>query len=153
MLSLGVSSYDNVFSSTQENVEIIPAYSQDNIDDFFAGIDVLLFPTQWKESFGLTVQGGHRQRCLGDCNCSGRGYGRRSLRVSMGKLFPSTTEGERLRSAVAQRGKQVSIDRNWGGQWPGKMRILLGLKTKPISWQIYSLKHSIGGTTLISVGF
>ena len=30
--------------------------SQDNIDDFFNSIDVLLFPTQWKESFGLTVR-------------------------------------------------------------------------------------------------
>ena len=26
------------------------------MDDFFAGIDVLLFPSQWKESFGLTVR-------------------------------------------------------------------------------------------------
>ena len=36
--------------------EILPAYTQDNIDDFFNSIDVLLFPTQWKESFGLTVR-------------------------------------------------------------------------------------------------
>lgn len=34
----------------------VPAYSQENIDDFFASIDVLLFPTQWKESFGLSVR-------------------------------------------------------------------------------------------------
>jgi glycosyltransferase involved in cell wall biosynthesis len=27
-----------------------------SMDDFFAGIDVLLFPSQWKESFGLTVR-------------------------------------------------------------------------------------------------
>ena len=26
------------------------------MDDFFSGIDVLLFPSQWKESFGLTVR-------------------------------------------------------------------------------------------------
>ncbi|MGI4857970.1 MAG: glycosyltransferase [Janthinobacterium lividum] len=37
-------------------VEIVPAYRQESIDDFFEGIDVLLFPTQWKESFGLTVR-------------------------------------------------------------------------------------------------
>jgi glycosyltransferase involved in cell wall biosynthesis len=26
------------------------------MDDFFSSIDVLLFPSQWKESFGLTVR-------------------------------------------------------------------------------------------------
>ncbi|WP_282295824.1 glycosyltransferase [Stenotrophomonas sp. PS02289] len=34
----------------------VPAYNQENIDDFFGNIDVLLFPTQWKESFGLSVR-------------------------------------------------------------------------------------------------
>lgn len=37
-------------------VDFVPAYSQDTMDTFFAGIDVLLFPSQWKESFGLTVR-------------------------------------------------------------------------------------------------
>lgn len=34
----------------------VPAYSQETIDEFFGSIDVLLFPTQWKESFGLSVR-------------------------------------------------------------------------------------------------
>lgn len=38
------------------SVEYVPAYTQETIDDFFASIDVLLFPSQWKESFGLTVR-------------------------------------------------------------------------------------------------
>ncbi|HEY1076889.1 MAG TPA: glycosyltransferase family 4 protein [Fontimonas sp.] len=37
-------------------VENVPAYKQDSIDQFFASIDVLLFPSQAKESFGLTVR-------------------------------------------------------------------------------------------------
>jgi glycosyltransferase involved in cell wall biosynthesis len=37
-------------------LHIIPAYRQDTMDDFFESIDVLLFPSQWKESFGLTVR-------------------------------------------------------------------------------------------------
>lgn len=37
-------------------VTIVPGYTQDTIDDFFSTIDVLLFPSQWKESFGLTVR-------------------------------------------------------------------------------------------------
>jgi glycosyltransferase involved in cell wall biosynthesis len=37
-------------------LRIVPAYTQDTMEAFFAGIDVLLFPSQWKESFGLTVR-------------------------------------------------------------------------------------------------
>ncbi|MFM0043751.1 glycosyltransferase [Paraburkholderia sediminicola] len=37
-------------------VTIVPAYNQQNMDEFFNGIDILLFPTQCKESFGLTVR-------------------------------------------------------------------------------------------------
>lgn len=37
-------------------VTFIPPYTQENMDEFFANIDVLLFPSQWKESFGLTVR-------------------------------------------------------------------------------------------------
>ncbi len=33
-----------------------PAYQQATIDGFFGSIDVLLFPSLWKESFGLTVR-------------------------------------------------------------------------------------------------
>lgn len=31
-------------------------YSQEGLDDFFKSVDVLLFPSQWKESFGLTIR-------------------------------------------------------------------------------------------------
>lgn len=37
-------------------VEITAPYDQETIDDYFADIDVLLFPSLWKESFGLTVR-------------------------------------------------------------------------------------------------
>lgn len=37
-------------------LKVVPAYTQETIDAFFGGIDVLLFPTQWKESFGLSVR-------------------------------------------------------------------------------------------------
>jgi glycosyltransferase involved in cell wall biosynthesis len=33
-----------------------PAYTKNTMDNFFSEIDVLLFPSQWKESFGLTVR-------------------------------------------------------------------------------------------------
>jgi glycosyltransferase involved in cell wall biosynthesis len=37
-------------------IRFVPPYSQEGLDEFFSGIDVLLFPSQWKESFGLTVR-------------------------------------------------------------------------------------------------
>ncbi len=56
MINVGAKSfYDQDFAGIQ-NYQIVPAYNQNTIDQFFAEIDVLLFPTQWKESFGLTVR-------------------------------------------------------------------------------------------------
>jgi len=37
-------------------LEIVPPFEQSELDEFFAGVDVLLFPSAWKESFGLTVR-------------------------------------------------------------------------------------------------
>src|SRR5208283_948326 len=34
---------------------VVPAYTQDTLDDFFSQVDVLLFPSQWRESFGLAI--------------------------------------------------------------------------------------------------
>ncbi len=55
-LNQGFSSYHLHDMRGIDRYRIIPAYTQDRIDEFFAGIDVLLFPTQWKESFGLAVR-------------------------------------------------------------------------------------------------
>ena len=38
------------------DITIANAYTQDTMDTFFSTINVLLFPSQWKESFGLTVR-------------------------------------------------------------------------------------------------
>ncbi len=54
--NLGFSSFDRRDWRFGGRVEIVPAYLQDELDDFFRGLDVLLFPSQWKESFGLTVR-------------------------------------------------------------------------------------------------
>ena len=37
-------------------IQFVPAYTQDSMDKFFGSIDVLLFPSQWMESYGLTVR-------------------------------------------------------------------------------------------------
>jgi glycosyltransferase involved in cell wall biosynthesis len=55
-LNLGFSSIDVADWTVQGEVRVVAAYKQEEIDDFFDGIDVLVFPSQWKESFGLTVR-------------------------------------------------------------------------------------------------
>jgi glycosyltransferase involved in cell wall biosynthesis len=55
-LNSGYSSVNTKGMNAHNPVRIVPAYTQDSIDEFFSEIDVLLFPSQWKESFGLTVR-------------------------------------------------------------------------------------------------
>lgn len=56
LLSLGFSSIAAEDWPINGQLSVLPAYDQDNMDSFYSRIDVLLFPTQWKESFGLTVR-------------------------------------------------------------------------------------------------
>lgn len=44
------------YKTVPGDIKFVPAYTQDNLDAFFASIDILLFPSQWKESFGLSVR-------------------------------------------------------------------------------------------------
>ena len=55
-LNLGYRSFSDHDLSGFKNVEVIPAFTQANMDEFYDSIDVLLYPTQSKESFGLTVR-------------------------------------------------------------------------------------------------
>jgi len=54
--NVGESWEDSQYWDIPGKVSFIPPYSQDTMDEFFSGIDVLLFPSQWKESFGLIVR-------------------------------------------------------------------------------------------------
>nr|WP_321986824.1 glycosyltransferase [uncultured Lichenicoccus sp.] len=54
--NLGFSSIDVEDWDVRGRITIVAAYRQDGLDRFFDGIDVLLFPSQWKESYGLTVR-------------------------------------------------------------------------------------------------
>jgi len=56
LLNLGSHSFDEHSIKIPGRVKIIPGYNQASIDEFFSNIDVLLFPTQWKETFGLTIR-------------------------------------------------------------------------------------------------
>lgn len=36
--------------------QVYPRYAQNSMDSYYAEIDVLLFPSQWKETYGLTIR-------------------------------------------------------------------------------------------------
>ncbi|MBR9763632.1 MAG: glycosyltransferase family 4 protein [Rhodobacteraceae bacterium] len=36
--------------------QVVPRYRQEEMDEFWVEVDTLLFPSQWKETFGLTVR-------------------------------------------------------------------------------------------------
>ncbi|WP_179284222.1 glycosyltransferase [Bordetella genomosp. 10] len=55
-LNLGMHSISAKLWACTGTLKVVPAFTQETIDDFFDSIDVLLFPTQWKESFGLAVR-------------------------------------------------------------------------------------------------
>ncbi len=55
-LSLGHDSYSGITWDARGTVRIVPAFQAADRDDFYQSIDVLLFPSQWPESFGLTVR-------------------------------------------------------------------------------------------------
>jgi glycosyltransferase involved in cell wall biosynthesis len=44
------------FSNLPGEWRVVPRYDQARMDAFYAGIDVLLFMSQWKETFGLTIR-------------------------------------------------------------------------------------------------
>lgn len=47
---------DSGFWNVPGKVTFIPPYTVEEMDHFYSNIDVLLFPSQWKESFGLAVR-------------------------------------------------------------------------------------------------
>jgi len=47
---------DDQFWRIPGNLTFVPPFDQESMDEFYGSIDVLLFPSQWKESFGLTVR-------------------------------------------------------------------------------------------------
>lgn len=53
---LGESWADRAYWDVPGEVTFVDAYTYDTIDRFFSRIDILLCPSQWKESFGLTVR-------------------------------------------------------------------------------------------------
>lgn len=100
-MNLGYQTYNREDISTMGNVEVIPAYTQKTIEGFFEQIDVLLFPTQWKESFGLTV----REALIRNVWVIATDAGGVIEDIEPGKngyIIPLSDEGQALKEAVIQ---------------------------------------------------
>ena len=80
-------------------VEVVPAYTQETVDDFFDTIDVLLFPSQWKESFGLTVREA-LARDVWVIATEGGGPGEAIVDGVNGNLIPLDGRHEALQAAI-----------------------------------------------------
>jgi len=98
-VNLGFSSVDTQDWRVRGTLKIVPAYTQDGIDAFFADIDVLLFPSQWKESFGLTVREA-LARDVWVIATDGGGPGDAIVEGVNGNLIPLDGKPEALRCAV-----------------------------------------------------
>jgi glycosyltransferase involved in cell wall biosynthesis len=98
-LNLGFSSVDVADWAVQGEVSVVAAYKQEEIDDFFAGIDVLVFPSQWKESFGLTVREA-LARDVWVISTEGGGPAEAIVDGVNGTLIPLDGRAEPLRDAI-----------------------------------------------------
>ena len=99
-LNLGFPSIDVRRWKVAGRIEVVPAYRQEEIDAFFEGIDVLLFPSQWKESFGLTV----REALVRDVwviVTEGGGAAEAVTDGVNGTIIPLDGRADKLRAAIA----------------------------------------------------
>ena len=97
-LNLGFPSYRD-FSTGLGYVEIVPAYTKRTIDNFFSNIDVLLVPTQCKESFGLTIREALARNVWVITTDAG-GVVEPILPGKNGFIIPMNDNGEALKQAV-----------------------------------------------------
>ena len=99
-LTLGESSVNARDWPIAGKLTVVPPYTRETMDAFFAGIDVLLFPSQWKESFGLTV----REALLRDVWVIATDAGGAAEDITPGEngtVLPLSDDPEPLRAAVA----------------------------------------------------
>jgi glycosyltransferase involved in cell wall biosynthesis len=88
-------------------LRIRPGFTQETIDDFFDEIDILLCPSQWKESFGLAVREAlirHKWVIV----TSAGGIAEDVIPGVNGTVIPLTPDPEFLRDAVLD-----CFDKDW----------------------------------------
>ncbi len=98
-LNLGFASIHADDWKVKGKIRVLPAYNQESMDRFYAQIDVLLFPSQWMESYGLTVREA-LARDIWVIATSPGGQAEDIVDGINGTLIPLDGKAETLRSAV-----------------------------------------------------
>lgn len=120
-LNLGFSSIRPRDWPVRGRLQVVPGYTQDTMDEFYDRIDVLLFPSQWKESFGMTVREA-LARDIWVIATDGGGQSEDIVDGVNGTLIPLDGRADGLRDAV--RALLDSPQRLQGHANPYKARIM-----------------------------
>ena len=99
-LHLGLRSFKPDSIKIPGTVTFIPGYAQADMDAFYSGIDVLLFPTQLKETFGLSVREA-LARDVWVISTQGGGTVEDIVDGVNGTIIPLSTDEQYLRQALS----------------------------------------------------
>ena len=103
--NLGLTGYSGVMRSLKR-AKVIEGYTQDNCNRFYGEIDVLLFPTRWKESFGLTVREAQERGIWVICSDAG-GVVEDIEEGVNGRIIGFKDDGRELEAAVYEAARIV----------------------------------------------
>ena len=108
-MNLGHPSYFAHHLQGLKNIRVLPAFTQDSAESFYGQIDVLLFPTRWKESFGLAIREAlARGRWVISTDAGGTVEDLKD--GENGRIIPFGDRGEALHEAVVEACERV---RRW----------------------------------------
>nr|WP_294508374.1 glycosyltransferase [uncultured Rhodopila sp.] len=98
-LAIGVDSYEGIEWRARGTVRTVPPFKDTGREEFYESVDVLLFPSQWPESFGLTVREAlARNKWV---IATDRGGAAEAVRPGVnGTLIPITGDPAPLRKAI-----------------------------------------------------
>ncbi|WP_158783530.1 CmcI family methyltransferase [Pantoea sp. BAV 3049] len=100
-LNLGFSSFSKNDLENFPSYTVVPAFTQQDMDAFYSSIDVLLYPTQSKESFGLTVREALIRNVWVITSDAG-GAAEDIIEGQNGLVIPFDNDAERLKVAISQ---------------------------------------------------
>ena len=105
-MNLGFPSYFAVDLLGMGNVRVMPGFAPDAADSFYGQIDVLLFPTRWKESFGLAIREA-LQRGIWVITSDAGGTVEDLVDGVNGRVIPFGDAGEALFAAILEAKERV----------------------------------------------
>ena len=113
-LNLGHPSYFAKDLFGLAHVQVVPAFTQGTIDEFYNEIDVLLFPTRCKESFGLAIREALARGVWVISSDAGGTVEAISDGLN-GRIIPIEDDGTALEQAVLEAAEIVRTSRQEGG--------------------------------------